>query len=382
VRPTIFLVGLTDTDTGGLGFLGKALRETTPEVVVHEIDLATGDVHEEWFWRRSLLSAGPSDAVFTLEDGIWRRIITFRHNGQDIVHQDYATGLGHSLRFGDGVFGRTPPRGTAFKVQYRLGPGARANVPAGAITAFTVPGHDRAMPLFVVGARNPLEVGGSGAGVDPEAAAAIKQQVPEAYQADRFFAVQPDDYRDQAEKLDFVQRAQGTPRWTGSWLSMFVAADPFGAFALSPDQKAQLTAWMDCVRQTGRDVIVKDPKPLSIDLEITVCIQPFAYASQVLALVQDALVGTGGGRDTKPFFSPDNFTFGMPLRRSQLEATIQRIPGVRFVGPIRIRKRGVSAFSPLDALFEKVDPDQVLQLENDPTRPDAGTLRLIAEGGA
>lgn len=194
--------------------------------------------------------------------------------------------------------------------------------------------------------------------------------------------MQPDDYREQAEKLDFVQRAQGTSRWTGSWLSMFVAADPFGAFKLSADQRAQLTAWMDCVRQTGRDVIVKDPKAVSIDLEITICIQPFAYASQVLALVEDALIGTGGGRDTKPFFSPDNFTFGMPLRRSALEAAIQRIPGVRFVGPIQIRKRGVSGIREMDALIEPVDDDQVLQLENDPTRPDAGTLKLIAEGGA
>jgi predicted phage baseplate assembly protein len=379
-RPTIFLVGLPDTDTGGLGFLGQALRSTTPEVVVHELDLATGKLGDEWLWRRSLLSANASDPVFTLEDGIWRRIVTFRHAGQDVVHQDYATGAGFSLRFGDNVFGRTPPRGTAFEVRYRLGPGTRANVPEGAISAFTVPGHPlRTMPDFVVAARNPQEVT---TGVDPESAQEIKQLTPEAYQAERFFAVQPGDYGEQAEKLDFVQRAQGTPRWTGSWLSMFVAADPFGDFALSPDQKAQLTAWMDCVRQTGREVIVKDPKPLSIDLEITVCIQPFAYASQVLAMVQDALVGSGGGRNTKPFFSPDNFTFGMPLRRSALEAEIQRIPGVRFVGEMRIRKRGVRSFSLLDDLVVTVDADQVLQLANDPERPDAGTLRLIAQGGA
>jgi hypothetical protein len=380
VRPTIFLVGLPGTDTSGLGFLGKALRETTPEVVVFEINPDTGNEGEEWTWRRSLLSAGANDPVFALEDGIWRRIITFRHDGQDIAHQDYATGAGYTVRFGDGVFGRTPPRGTEFKVHFRTGPGARANVPAGAISALTVPGHlVQSMPLFVTGVSNPVEVT---TGVDPEGAAEIKTLVPEAFKAETFFALQPDDFRDQAEKLDFVQRGQGTPRWTGSWVSMFVAADPFGAFALTPDQKSQLTAWMDCVRQTGREVIVKDPKPLSIDLEIVVCIQPFAYASQVLALVQDLLVGTGGGRNTKPFFSPDNFTFGMPLRRSQLEAAIQSVPGVRFVGPIQIRKRGVSSFHEMDALIEPVDADQVLQLQNDPERPDAGTLRLIAEGGA
>jgi hypothetical protein len=379
-RPTIFLAGLPDTDTSGLGFLGAALRATTPEVLVHEIDLITGNPVAEWTWMRSLLAARVTDDVFTLEDGIWRRIVTFRHDNQDVPHLDYATGAGFSLRFGDGVFGRIPPRGTAFEVRYRLGPGIHSNVPAGAISAFTVPGHlVKTMPDFVVGVRNPVEVTD---GVDPESAQEIKLLIPQAYQQDRFFAVQPDDYGEQAEKLDFVQRAQGTPRWTGSWLSMFVAADPFGAFALSADQKAQLTAWMDCVRQTGREVIVKDPKPLSIDLEITICIQPFAYASQVLTQVEDLLVGSGGGRNTIPFFSPDNFTFGMPLRRSALEATIQRVPGVRFVGPIRIRPRGVRTFSELDDLIFKVGDDQVLQLANDPERPDSGTLRLIAQGGA
>jgi predicted phage baseplate assembly protein len=352
-------------------------------VLVHEIDLVKDEVINEWTWERSLLTANATDTVFALEDGTWRRIITFRHKGQDIPHQDYATGAGFSLRFGDGVFGRTPPRGTAFEVRYRLGPGKRSNVPAGAISAFIVPGHPvSTMPVFVVGAQNPLEVTD---GVDPESPEEIKQLTPQAYQQDSLFAVQPDDYGTQAEKLDFVQRAQGTPRWTGSWLSMFVAADPFGAFALSADQRAHLTSWMDCVRQTGREVIVKDPKPLSIDLEITICVQPFAEASQVLAQVQDVLVGSGGGRNTVPFFSPDNFTFGMPLRRSALEAAIQRVPGVRFVGLIRIRPRGVSGFQELDDLIfpspVPIGPDQVLQLANDPERPNSGTLKLIAQGG-
>jgi len=379
-RPTIFLAGLPRTDGEGLGFLGQALRSTTPEVLVHEINPETGKPDIEWLWHRSLLTAKPTDDAFMLEDGIWRRIITFQRNGVEVVHQDYATGAGFSLRFGDGVFGRIPPRGTLFEVQYRLGPGVRANVPQGAINAFFVPVSPiRNMPKIVKSARNPVEVT---EGVDPESAQEIRLLTPEAYQAERFFAVQPDDYGEQAEKLDFVQRAQGTPRWTGSWLSMFVAADPFGAFALTPDQRAQLQAWMDCVRQTGREVVVRDPKPLSIDLEITVCIEPFAYASQVLALVQDVLVGSGGGRNTKPFFSPDNFTFGMPLRRSALEAAIQRVPGVRFVGPMRIRARGVRGPIPFDDLFFPVNEDQVLQLENDPLRPDAGRLTLIAQGGA
>jgi hypothetical protein len=382
-RPTIFLVGLPDTDTGGLGVLGLNLRESVPEVLVTELFIAPGGGETTgiaWDWQRSLLSSDANSPVFTLEDGIWRRIISFTRNGVVHVHQDYATGAGYSLRFGDGVFGRTPPRGQAFEVRYRLGPGAKGNVPEGAINAFTVPDHpDRDMPGFVMKVRNPVEVRD---GVDPESAQEVKQIVPEAFKADRLFAVTPDDYGQQAEKLDFVQRAQGTPRWTGSWLSMFVAADPFGSFDLTAAEREDLGAWMNCVRQTGREVIVSDPRPLIIDLLITICVEPFAYASQVMALVRELLVGAGGGRNTRPFFSPDNFTFGMPLRRSALEAAILRVPGVRFVRSILVRERGLQGFRLLDDLLLEVEPNQVLRLDDDPLHPEAGTLTLQAEGGA
>lgn len=382
-RPTIFLVGLPDTDTGGLGFLGQDLKSTVPEVLVTEIAVpAVGDESSgaDWNWVRSLIGADATKPVFTLEDGLWKRIISFTSGGVVHVHQDYATGAGFSLRFGDGVFGPTPPRGQVFQIAYRLGPGARGNVPEGAINALVVPSHPNPdMPPFVTSVRNPVEVTD---GVDPQSATEIKQLLPEAFKADRLFAVIPDDYGEQAEKLDFVQRAQGTPRWTGSWLSMFVAADPLGAFDLTAAQKDNLTAWMNCVRQTGREVIVTNPRPFIIDLIIDICVEPFAYASQVLALVRELLVGSGGGRNSKAFFSPDNFTFGMPLRRSALEATIQRVPGVRFVQSIFYRERGVQAFRELDSLLLPVDDDRVLRLDDDPLHPEAGTLSLSSQGGS
>ena len=163
---------------------------------------------------------------------------------------------------------------------------------------------------------------------------------------------------------------------------MFVAADPIGSFDLTPPQKSDLIAWMNCIRQTARDVIVTDPRPLIIDLRIQICVEPFAYASQVMAQVREVLTGSGGGRNTTAFFSPDNFTFGMPLRRSVLEAAIQRVSGVRFVRNISIRERGVQAFHDLDNLLETVADNQVLRLDDDPLHPEAGTLTLISEGGA
>jgi hypothetical protein len=379
LRPAIHLFGLGETETQGLGFLGEALRSTTPEVILSEV----GGDEAKWTFLTSLLGASSNDKVFTLEDGVWRAIRRFRTLGQELVHQDYATGQGFSLRFGDGEFGRLPAASTHFQVSYRTGPGARANVASDAITAMSLPGvvlPDAAkLPPCVQSVTNPLPVT---TGVDPETAREIKLNTPEAYQADRFFAVRPEDYAEQTEKLPFVQRAQGTPRWTGSWMSTFVAADPLGSSLLTDPQRADIEAWMDCVRQAGRQVIVRDPNTLGIDLEVTLCIERFAFAAQVVAQVTEVLLGSGLGRNPKGFFHPDNFTFGTPLRRSALEAAIAAVPGVRSVREIRFRLRGARGFQRFDSLTLLVAPDQVLRLDNDPLQPDNGTLRIATEGGA
>lgn len=377
-RPTIFLFGLPGTEAGGLGFLGPSLRNTVPEVLV---DQMTGDQADPWLFQRSMLAANASDEWFTLEDGSWRRVVAYHREGREIVHQDYATGAGFSLRFGDGVFGRVPPRATEFRVRYRLGPGTLANVPGDAINLLEVPGVEAEPVLLnlVFSVSNPVEVT---TGIDPETEREIKLLTPEAFRADVLFAVRPEDFSTQAEKLDFIQRAHGTPRWTGSWTTMFVSGDPVGGFTMTPDQIEQLGAWMDCVRQAGRDVVVKDPKTLPLDLKITVCAQPFAYSAQVRDRILDILVGGGGGIGQKPFFHPDNFTFGMPLRRSALEAAVHTVPGVRFVRSIEVRERGLNVSHPLDELILTVDSDQVIRVDNDPTRPNNGSVEIIMEGGA
>jgi hypothetical protein len=386
-RPTIFLFGLPDSESGGVGFLGPSLRETLPEVLVTNV--GTG---EAWEYTRSLLEALADQEAFTLEDGTWRRIVLFRNGADELVHQDYATGAGYTLRFGDGTFGRQPARGTVFRVKYRLGPGALANVAADTINKFNLvppaplcPGEpaEPAMPVTgtnrVLSITNPWPVLD---GTDPETAADIKLLTPEAYRSERFFALRAADYGEQAQRLPFVQRANGKFRWTGSWNSVFVSADPLGSFTLSDEQLAELEDWMDCVRQAGRDVIVKDPKFRTLDLEITICVQPFAYPGQVVQAVFEALLGRRGPRPKKGFFDPDNFTFGVPLRRSALESVIQDVPGVHSVQRIRKRERGTSGFLPMTELSVEVAPDEVFRLENDATHPERGSLRIRTVGGS
>ncbi len=376
-----YLYSLPGSDEIPLAWLGTDPRGAQPEVHLNEVRPVAGAwvPGDAWIWRRSLLgtdSAQPGDRQFTLDDGTWRRVVGFQRQGQEIVHVDYASGAGFTIRFGDDEFGLVPTRGTIFQVTYRLGSGRSSNLPAGSLT--------NADPTlaFVEAVSNPLRIEN---GLDPETAEAVRQQAPEAFRYLTFRAVRPEDYAEAAERLDWVQRAGAAFRWTGSWLSAFVTPDPLGAESLSEERRAALEAQLDRFRQAGRETHVPDPVYADIDLLIRVCVEPFAYPGEVEKLAFEALLGRPASPGLAPrpfFFSPDNFTFGTPLERSALEAAIQAVPGVRGVEGMQIRRRGWFDWRPFAELVYKPAENTVIRLANDPRFPGRGTLRLQMEGGA
>ncbi len=372
------LFSIPSSDETALCWLGKEARTAIPEVKVWEVewdgaqwqDVASG----EWDWRRSLLgefASQENDEHFTLEDGMWRRVAGYRSTGEVIVHIDYAGEDGKTIRFGDNQFGRVPDN-QVFKTAYRLGNGRVSNVAADTIVHF-----DTTAMAMVSSITNPLPAKN---GTDPETAEEIKQIAPEAFRVITYRAVREEDYREAAERLDWVQLAGARSRWTGSWMTTFVIPDPLGAVTLSETRREELATQIDRFRQAGRQAFVADPRYADIDLIITICVQPYAYPGQVQARVLKALVGKG--KNPPPFFSSDNFTFGTPLHRSQLEAFVQEIPGVRGVGLIQIRHRGHFDWKPLTGSYYPVDDQRVIRLENDRNYPERGTLKLIMEGGA
>lgn len=377
-RSVTFLSSLTQTESLGLGWLSE-LREAEPEVELQEVDpvnLLPLSEPRFWQWRRSLLESRGFEEDFTLEHGTWRRIIGFQRIGEIIEHQDYASGAGFTLRFGDNEFGASPRDETVFRVRYRTGPGTKANLPADTVVSLTNPLDETESDLDGVldDASNPLPVN---SGINPEDPQVFKHLAPEAFRALPLRAVRADDYQAISERLPWVQRAGAQFRWTGSWLSAFVTPDPLGAFELSADRRTELENLIDCVRQAGREAFVRDPRFVNIDLEIRICVEPFAYAGQVKEHVTEALTGNRGAAPRKGFLDPDNFTFGMPLLRAALEAAIQAVPGVRGVDGMQIRARGITAKRPFSELVFEVGDDQVIRLQNDPRFPERGSLRII-----
>jgi hypothetical protein len=373
-RPAIFLKSLTQTETRGLGRLSDK-----PEVDLQEVQPSlapTVPVHR-WNWLPSLIAAQGDDSNFTLDDGTWRKVITFDRPSGRYEHVDRASAAGMTIRFGDDEFGRTPADGTLFQVRYRTDVGTRANLPPESVNVIDDPfnpGGPSPWPTLsgiATSITNPFAIV---SGRDPQDLAAIKQFAPEAFKALPLRAVRDEDYREIAERLDWVQRAGATARWTGSWLTEFVTVDPRGTVELNADHRAELELEMDCVRQAGRPVVVRNPVYRPIDLRIRICVKPDAYEGQVLERVTFALAGRRRPGKPIPFFDPDDFTFGSPLYRAALEAAIQAVPGVLGVEDIRIRVRGLFDWQDFAGFVFRPGDDRIIRLDNDPARPEAGSL--------
>jgi hypothetical protein len=372
LRSPLFRYSPVQCESRRLGWLGE-LRNGTPEIDVQTVDPATEetrqawDVDRRWEWRRTLLDSIRDDAHFTLEDGTWRRIIAFPRPAQDdLVHRDWAANAGYTIRFGDGEFGMTPTDGTVFRVRYRSGPGRAANVASHTIVHLVHPitGTPPANVLLQA-VTNPFDVT---TGVDPESIDRVKLLAPEAFKHDAPRAVRPEDYIRLAETLPWVQRADAMFRWTGSWLTVFVAIDPVGAYEFTAEQRGEIEDLMDCVRQIGRDVVVLEPDYIDLDLQIGICTLPGYYQTQVESAVLEALAGSDG------FFANERFSFETPLRRSALEATIQSVAGVRSVESIMLRARELTEWRPFYEAVFAVGPGQILRVLNDPNHPEYGTV--------
>jgi hypothetical protein len=373
----------------GLVRLGSDPRKADAEIAVFELALPANTQAKQWTWRRTLIgsnSAEPEDTVYTLDDGSWERAVGFRRLGGELVHHDYVSGAGTTLRFGDGEFGRLPARGTAlpgedrfFRARYRLGNGARGNLPADTLRWADPTGKQPFDPAFIVSVTNPLPTTG---GVDPETLVEAKRDAPAAFRAETYRAVRAEDYDELAQRLDWIQRAGTQFRWTGSWLSAFTAADPAHIDELPVDRRTTLTRYLDRYRMAGREVRVLEPHYADLDLEITICVAPDSYPGEVVTAVKVALLGQKGVRPVVGFFDPDHFTFGTPLDRSELETAVQRVPGVRAVKKIMIKRRGRFATRPFVEPYYKPAPNEVIRVDNDPRHPNRGSVQLRTEGGA
>jgi hypothetical protein len=338
--------------------------------VVYEPDILIldGTGTQTLTWHRSLLEADPFEAAYTVDHARYRSVDPANPDFADYDGDDADT-----IRFGDGEFGLLPDPGATFLIRYRIGLGAGGNVAADSITDVA-----RDYAGMVRSVNNPFPAAG---GEDPESALSIRRSAPKAFAANPLRAVRPEDYVRAMRTLSWVTSSRATFRWTGSWLTIFASADPAGSEVISDLERTELLHLLNRYRMAGYECYAPDPEYVSVDLAVTVCALSDAFAATVHAGLLLALSSRVLPDGTLGFFARDRFVFSSGLDPNLLEAAIQSVPGVAGVRSLEYRVRGVDAgFRNLTDTLTVLG-NQLLRCDNDPSRPDAGTMTITVEGG-
>ncbi|MCZ4312674.1 putative baseplate assembly protein [Comamonadaceae bacterium G21597-S1] len=303
-----------------------------------------------WTARQDLLASGAGDTHFVLESD---------------------DGGGMQVRFGDDRHGRRPDAGTAFTARYRVGNGTLGNVGANAIA------HAVTLDARIVAVTNPLPARG---GQQPESAAEVRRHAPQAFRTQER-AVTPADYAEVTERMDGVQRAAASLRWTGSWHTVFVTVDREGGVPVDDAFAASAVEHLDRYRMAGHDLHIGNPVYVSLAIDLMVCVDPGHFRSHVRQALLDVLGSRVRGDGTRGLFHPDNFSFGQTVFLSPLYAAARSVPGVDSVQVTRFQRQGQEDPAPLADGFMPLGRLEIARLDNDPNYPEHGVLRLNLHGG-
>jgi len=340
-----------------------------PEIILsHQIP--AGGSPSPWAFQHWLLEAGPADQVFTLTAEQYSPVLT----SDGTTWFDYDGDGGTTIRFGDGTFGMLPLPGTAFTVTYRVGGGSAGNVPADSIVNVAAQGQG----ALIAACTNPFPAAG---GAAAESGQQVRDRAPQDFRARQLRAVLASDYTAAAQSLAWVRQASTAFRWTGSWLTVLTHADPAGAQQPTLAQLEALTGLLGRRRLAGYESYGMLPAYASIDLLITISAQPGHRAEDVAAAVVAGLQPGRGLGGAAGFFDHSRWNFGAALESSALLAAIQSCPGVAGVERIRYRQPGrpLADWVPLPAKVQ-FSPGEILRVDNDPARPQAGLLQVEIRG--
>ena len=222
------------------------------------------------------------------------------------------------------------------------------------------------------------------------------------------------DYAELMEDHPLVMGAHGFSRWTGAWTTICVVVimtnnilldQPLSAvtvggaeaFAIltdavddffrhrdleppewpaSPTPRTVLRPYLDAYRMAGQEVYLHDAEPVGITISLSVRVAVNYFQSEVRRAVLDAL-GTGLGG----FFAAGRLKFGQDLHASDVIETVMALDGVQSVCLNRFKRLGKRFPDRSDDGRIQLDGLEVAVCDNDPLRPERGSLRIVMHGG-
>lgn len=360
-RPEIVPV---DPATGAPDVDRRALDgDVTLALPALSLRVSTASDIEDWFSVSDLLESGPFDDHFVTE---------IDDDGRAL------------LRFGDDQYGRSPGEGMSFATVYRVGNGRAGNVGHDVISHVAPAASGASITLV----RNPLP---GRDGTDPETIEHARQLAPKAFHSELFRAVTEPDWVQATERLPDVASAAASYRWTGSWLTIFIAVDPKdrddltdlpnGRTMLDPGFEQRVRDFLARYRLAGYDIELRPPRFVPVDLAVEVCARPGYFQSDVAQAVRDALSNRVLADGSLGFFHPSHFVFGQALFVSRLYAAIASVTGVDSVSIGKLVRFGQTDAGELAHGELDTGPWEIIRLDNDPSFVEHGVLTVTARGG-
>jgi hypothetical protein len=320
------------------------------EGLLPDISLLDKRTMQRWYPRRDLLSSGPSGPNFVAEVDLDGRA---------------------TLRFGDSEYGLRPRPDTELNAIYRVGNGPAGNIGADSLN------HIITEEEGIEAVSNPLP--GIG-GVAPESIEHVRRTAPHAFRVQQR-AVTPRDYEVMTDRHPQVHRAVATERWTGSWYTVFLTIDRRGGLEIDPPFEKSIRRHLERYRMAGHDLEIDRPRFVFLEVELRICVLPDYYRGDVRREVLEVLSSGVRPDGSQGLFHPDRFSFGQTVYLSQIYAAAQEVEGVRFVEALVFQRYGDHRTSGIEDGELEIGRLEIARLDNDPSFPERGDLRLKMEGG-
>ena len=287
-------------------------------------------------------------------------------------------GIGH-LRFGDDVLGRAPAAGEVFSPSYRIGNGPQPATSAPTAIVHVV--QPAAMDGGALVVRNPLSAAGGVASRTRRAGEGAGTRMRSATSGS---ARSPPRTTPSWPCGSFRRESSGPPRelrWTGSWYEMRVAVDALGTAVAPPDLLAAVAQRLEQYRRIGHDLVVVPAVSVGLYLELH-GLHRAAPPSFGRPDGDAHRIGNRRSADGRlGMFHPDAVTFGAQISVSAVVATAAAVAGVDNVTVNRLERYGVPDRTAVESGVLVLGGDEVPRLDDDPSAPQNGLLKLVANGG-
>lgn len=275
------------------------------------------------------------------------------------------------IRFGNGDNGRELAGGAEVHCTYQVGWGLDGNIGADQLRYFDATHYSEIAECW-----NPFDVTN---GRGPEPVAEIVRRAPEAYRFRQLRAITLQDYENRAAEVAGVARAVARYGWTGSWRTVQIAIDPVGRTDLPDELRQNVARHLEAVRLIGEDLEIREPHYVPLEITVRLCIHPDYWPEDVrFYLEQEFSEGyTPDGR--QGFFHPDRWTFGQPLRASEIIGRIHLIEGGEHVLSVTMKRWNAPSSEVSDTVSVRVN--EIIRVRNDPDHMEDGFITFDPQGG-